>query len=80
MVVFLIHYFRYCIPLFILGLSPKHLDLYKQYFKIKMTWLIVLSWSKGFIIPNIILGAYKYCKLTAQFSKTFTNENQTYLL
>ena len=45
-----------------------------------MTWLIVLSWSKGFIIPNIILGAYKYCKLTAQFSKTFTNENQTCLL
>jgi hypothetical protein len=33
----LIQYFRYFRPVFILGLSPKHLHLYKEYFKIKMT-------------------------------------------
>ena len=36
----------------------------------------VLSGSKGFVIPNIILGAFIYCILRPQFSKTFTNENQ----
>ena len=38
-----------------------------------MVWLIVLFGSKGFAMPNIILGAFIY--LRPQFSKTFTNEN-----
>ena len=41
-----------------------------------MTWWLVLSGSKGFNLPNIILGAYIYCMLRPPFSKTFTNENQ----
>jgi len=45
-----------------------------------MTWLIVLSGSKGFIIPNIILGAFIYCKLRQQFSETWINENKKHLL
>ena len=41
-----------------------------------MTWLLVLSGSKGFTLPNIILGENIYCMLRPQFSKTFTNKNQ----
>ena len=82
MVVFsiLLQYFRYFIPPFILGLSPKHLHLYKYYFKIKMTWLLVLSGSKGFVIPKIILGAFMYCMFRPQFSKIFTDENQIFFV
>jgi hypothetical protein len=43
-----------------------------------MTWFFVLFGSKGFIIPNIILGAFIYCILRPQFSKIFTNENQKF--
>ena len=39
-----------------------------------MTSLLVLSGSNGFVIPNIILGAFIYCMLRPQFSKTFFNE------
>ena len=43
-----------------------------------MTWLLVLSGSKGFAMPKIILGAFTYYMLRPQFSKIFTNENQTF--
>jgi hypothetical protein len=45
-----------------------------------MTWLLVLSGSREFILPNIILGAFIHCMLRPQFSKTFTNENLMFLL
>jgi hypothetical protein len=40
-----------------------------------MTWLLVLSGSKEFAIPKIILGTFMYCMFRPQFSKIFTNEN-----
>jgi hypothetical protein len=45
-----------------------------------MTWSLVLTGSKDFIIPNIIWGAFIYCMLRPQFAITFTNENQLFLL
>jgi hypothetical protein len=36
-----------------------------------MTWLLVLSGFKGFIIPNIILGAFIYCMLRPEFVQLF---------
>ena len=45
-----------------------------------MNWLIGLFGSKGFVIPNIILGAFIYCMLRPQISETFTTENQNCLL
>jgi hypothetical protein len=50
------------------------------YFKIKMTWLLVLSGSKGFVIPKIILTAIMYCMFRPQLSKIFTNENQIFFV
>jgi hypothetical protein len=41
-----------------------------------MTWLLVLSGSKGFAMPKIISGALMYCMFRPQLSKIFTNENQ----
>ena len=38
----------------------------------------MLSGSKGFAIPSIILGTCICCMLKPQFSKTFTNENIFY--
>jgi hypothetical protein len=54
MVVFsiLIQYFMYFRAPLILGLSTKHLHLYKEHFQIKMTWLLMLSGTKGFVIIN----------------------------
>jgi hypothetical protein len=45
-----------------------------------MTWLLVLSGSKGFAMPKIIVGAFIYCMLRPQFSEIITNENQQCLL
>jgi hypothetical protein len=63
----LIQYFRYFRPVFILGLSLKHLHLYIEYFKIKITLLLVLSGSKGFVITNIILSTFIYYMLKPHF-------------
>jgi hypothetical protein len=40
----------------------------------------VLSGSKGFAMPKIIVGAFIYCMLRPQFSEIITNENQQCLL
>ena len=37
---------------------------------------MILSGSKGFVKPNIVLGAFSYCMLRLQFAKTFTNTYQ----
>ena len=38
----------------------------------------MFSESKGFAIPNIIVGAFLFWMLRPQFSQTFTNENQLF--